>query len=154
MSSTYVRAALIVTASLLVVVAASSQATEIPVPVPTPTPPGSIIINPPQPPAVPALRPSATFTFGDATQINARSTNGRFRLVGLHPSETVDIALELPVVLVSSAATVQPLDGGEIISFSVDRKGARGVASIRFQAGAQPGLYRVFVPGLGATALL
>ena len=110
---------------------------------------------PPHPtPSLPALRPNATFTFGDGTQINSRSINGRFRLVGLHLGETVDIALDLPVVLLSSSATAQSLDGGEIISFSVDKTGVRGVASIRFQAGNQPGLYRVFVPGLGASALL
>jgi hypothetical protein len=116
---------------------------EIELPLPTPTPPTSI-----------DLRPSATFTFADATQIKTQSTAGRFRLVGLHLSEAVDIALEFPAVLLSSSVTAQSLDGGTIISFSKSPGGAGSLASMRFRAGARPGLYRVLVPGLGGYALL
>jgi hypothetical protein len=108
----------------------------------------------PTPPPAPALRPSATFTFADGTQITTRSTNGRFRLVGLHLNETVDIALQFPVVLLSSSAMAQPLDGGNIISVSTSPVATGGLTLIRFQAGNQPGLYRVLLLGFGGSARL
>lgn len=117
-------------------------ARELPLPTPTPLPV-----------AVP-LFPSATITFADGTQVKTQSTDGRFQLVGLHLSEAVDIALEFPAVLLSNSASTQSLDGGSIISFSKGPGGAGTLASMRFRAGARPGLYRVLVPGLGGYALL
>jgi hypothetical protein len=116
---------------------------QLPLPTATPTPPAPV-----------DLRPSATITFADRTQIKTQSTTRRFPLVGLHLSEAVDIALDVPAVLLSSAATAQSLDGGTVISFSMNPGGSGTLASIRFQAGAQPGLYRVLVPGLGGPGLL
>ena len=108
----------------------------------------------PTPPAPVDLRPSATFTFADATQIKARSSTGRFRLVGLHFTESVDIAVQFPAVPINSSATAQPLDGGRIVSFSISPAGTGSLASIRFQAGNQRGFYRVLVRGVGTPALL
>lgn len=104
--------------------------------------------------AVAPRRPSATFTFGDGQKITARSRTGRFRLVGLRAGEVVDVDLQLPNRLSANFAMAQPLDGGKLISFSKGDVGLGGLASIRFQAGHQPGLYRVFVPGFGAPWLL
>jgi hypothetical protein len=112
-------------------------------PLPTPTPPTPI-----------GLGPSATVTFADRTQIKIQSTGGRFQLVGLHLSEAVDVALDVPAVLLSSSATAQSLDGGKIFSFSMNPAGSGTLSSIRFQAGARPGLYRVLVPGIGRPGLL
>jgi hypothetical protein len=58
----------------------------------------------------------------------------------------------LPVSATAGATvTVRPLDGGEVIGgISV----TNGSASIAFQAGSQPGLYRVVVDGDGTTATL
>lgn len=125
-------------------------------PLPDPIVPtvGELPLPTPAPPAVTDLRPSATFTFADATQIKTQSTPGRFRLVGLHLTEVVDIALQFPAVLLKNPATVQPLDGGKIITLATNPGGVSGVTSIRFQAGNKPGLYRVLVSGLGANALL
>ena len=100
------------------------------------------------------LGPSATITFADRSQIKVQSTAKRFQLVGLHLNEAVDIALDVPAVLLSSAATAQSLDGGAIISFSMNPGASRTLASLRFQAGARPGLYRVLVPGLAGPGLL
>ena len=108
----------------------------------------------PTPPATVDLGPSATFTFADHTQIKTQSMAGRFQMVGLHLSEVVDIALDLPAVLLSSFATAQSLDGGTIMSFSMNPGGIGTLASIRFRAGARPGLYRVLVPGLRGPGLL
>ena len=120
--------------------------TNVQLPLPTPTPTVS--------PAPVDLRPSATFTFADGAQVKTESTTGRFRLLGLHLNEAVGIALESPAVLISNSVSAQSLDGGTISSFSMNPGGSGALASIRFQAGARPGLYRVFVPGLGAHALL
>ena len=108
----------------------------------------------PTPPATVDLGPSATFTLADHTQIKTQSTAGRFQMVGLHLGEAVDIALDLPAVLLSSFATAQSLDGGTIMSFSMNPGGGGTLASIRFRAGARPGLYRVVVPGLRGLGLL
>lgn len=98
-------------------------------------------------------RPSATFTFGNGRQVRAHTATSRFRLVGLDPGEIVDVALELPAGL-SDSATAQSLDGGKLISFAKSQAGVGGLASIRFQAGNQPGLYRVFIPGSSPPLLL
>lgn len=98
-------------------------------------------------------RPTATFTFGNGQKITPRSATRRFRLVGLHPGETIDVALQFPAGL-GNSATAQSLDGGKLISFSKSHEGTGGLASIRFQAGNQPGLYRVVVPGTSPPLLL
>ena len=121
---------------------------------PTPTIPPIIGPGPtPTPPALPDLRPSATFTFADATQIKTRSTTGHFRFVGLHQYESVDVALQFSATVVSSSATALPLDGGKILSFAINKGAVGPLASLRFQAGDKPGLYRVLVPGLGRSVL-
>jgi hypothetical protein len=117
----------------------------------------SIAITPPPAPP-PESRPaagwsSATFSFADARQIKTRSRTGRFQLIGLDLNETVDIAVRFPAVPGGFAAA-QPLDGGKVISFSLNPAGAGGLAVIRFQAGSKPGLYRVLLPSLGGSALL
>jgi hypothetical protein len=108
-------------------------------------------LPPPMPP-IAALRPSATITFADTTEIIVRSTTRRFQLVGLHPNETVDIALQFFAALPGTSVTAQPLDGGSIISFSIDR--GSDLVSVRFQVGSQPGLYRIRLPGLAEAPLL
>jgi hypothetical protein len=119
-----------------------------------PPPPPPPLDDEPAPTPAANLHPSATITFADATQIIFRSTTKRFRVVGLHPNETVDIALQFSTPLVRNSASAQPLDGGRIISFSINSGGGNGLASIRFQVGSQPGLYRIRVPGLAESPLL
>jgi len=116
---------------------------------PTPTIPPIIGLGPT--PTPPDLRPSATFTFADTTKVTTRSTAGRFRFVGLHLNETVDITLQVPGGLLNPSVRAQALDGGQILSFSTKDAGA--VASIRFYSGNRPGLYRVLIPGLGSSVL-
>jgi hypothetical protein len=114
----------------------------------------SIALPTPTPPVVVDMRPNATFVFADATQVVTRSSTGRFRLVGLHPNETVDVAVLFPVISRRSSAGPLSLDGGKIISVSTSPTATGGLALIRFQAGGQPGFYRVLVPGFGASARL
>jgi hypothetical protein len=115
-----------------------------PLPAPAESPPSGITVR---------RTPSATFTFADAKRIKTQSRTGRFQLVGLYLNETVDIAVQFPA-MPSGSAPAQPLDGGNIISFSLNPVGAGGLAVIRFQAGNRPGLYRVLLSGLGGSALL
>ena len=135
------------TCSLILILSGTAFTESIAIP-PLPAPPES-------PPSAITVRrtPSATFTFADAKRIKTQSRTGRFQLVGLYLNETVDIALQFPA-MPSSSAPAQPLDGGKIISFSLNPVGAGGLAVVRFQAGNRPGLYRVLLPGLGASALL
>lgn len=48
---------------------------------------------------------------------------------------------------------VQPLDGGTILAVTQPSIG-NAVASIGFQAGTKPGLYRIMVSGAGPPAFL
>jgi len=132
----------------------ASRWRELPPGVSDPIARNSVQLPLPTPPATVDLGPSATFTFADRTQIKTQSTARRFPLIGLHLSEAVDIALDVPALLLSSLATAQSLDGGKIISFSMNAGGSGTLASIRFRAGARPGLYRVLVPGLNGYSLL
>lgn len=124
----------------------------VPAPVESPAPEAPVSVTVQQ--AIASSRPTATYSFGDGKRLTSRSRTGRFRLVGLRGGEAVDVALQLPARLPNNSAMAQPLDGGKLISFSKSDIGVGGLASIRFQAGHQPGLYRVFVAGLGAPSLL
>jgi len=125
-----------------------------PLPVPLPIAPIPDPISPPAPPLATDLGPSAIFTFADATQIRAQgSSSGYFQLVGLHPSEVIEIALDLPVSLGGAPVPAVPLDGGKILPAAKGRRSI-GASSIRFQAGNQPGLYRVLVMGTESRSLL
>ena len=135
--------------SLLILLATTVSALP-PLPYPTPSPPVPVV----SPPVKVDSRPSATFTFTDATQIKTRSATGRFRLVSLHLNETVDVAVQLPAGVLGNSVTAQSLDGGKLISVSLSPTPTGGVASVRFQAGNRPGLYRVLVPGLGMSPQL
>jgi hypothetical protein len=130
--------------SSILILAPPAFSQTIAMPAPAESPPSALTVRRP---------PSATFTFADARQIKTRSRTGRFPLVGLSLNETVDIALQFPA-MPGSSAPAQPLDGGKILSFSLNPTGAGGLAVIRFQAGNQSGLYRVLLPGLGGSALL
>jgi hypothetical protein len=100
-------------------------------------------------------RPKSTFTLSDGKQVSSRSRSGRFPLVALSADETVDIALQLPARSpANSAMGAYPLDGGKIVSVSRRNQETGELASIRFQAGGQPGLYRVVVPGFGPPTVL
>lgn len=121
--------------------ASTRRNAQLPLPTPSATPP--IAIDP---------RPTATFRLADSTQIKAqRDSSGRFPLVELLQREVVNIALEFPASLTSALITAQPLDGGKIISLF---NNSNQPATIRFQVGNQPGLYRVRVQAVGESALL
>jgi hypothetical protein len=129
----------------------------------TPTPAPSVP-PPPPPPVVPPLpRPTispvatappaqkATVSFADRSSVQSRAAAGKFQLVALHPSESVNIALRVSAAS-GAAMSVRVLDGGGVVGPSTVSV-ANGEASVGFQAGSQPGLYRVLVEGSGTKAL-
>jgi hypothetical protein len=99
--------------------------------------------------------PSATITFADATQIKPQAGNsGRFQLIGLHPREVIDIAVEFPATLQITSMTAHPLDGGKILGPPKGPGTDAPAGRVRFQVGNQPGLYRVVITRSGSRSLL
>lgn len=149
MHSTLSRGILFGAGILITAVATTARAVD-----PSPPPPCPLCSPTPAPNISTDSRPSATFAFGDATQVTTRSTTGRFRLVAMHPNETVVISLFVPRIALRSSPSPVALDGGKILSVSTSSLATGGLILISFQAGNLPGLYRVLVPGLGPQARL
>lgn len=98
---------------------------------------------------------TASISFANATEIKTRaSSSGPFQLVALNPREVVGIAVDFPTSLASASITAQPLDGGKIIGPPKDVGKGTEAGSIRFQAGDQPGLYRVLITGGRSRSML
>lgn len=90
--------------------------------------------------------PSAAITFADAKSLKVKSKGDRFGLVGVNAGETVNVQLQFSPTLATSSIVIQALDGGVVpASDQENAVGADGKASMRFQAGTQPGLYRVLM---------
>lgn len=106
------------------------------------------------PPPGTELGPSATITFADAAQIQTQSTTGRFPLVGLHPGEVIDFVMEFPASLTGNLVAAQPLDGGTIIAALIYSERNTRPRPIRFQAGDQPGLYRILITAGASRSML
>lgn len=129
-----------------------------PIILPPQTPPPVVVTDEATPTPTPAAvdpRPSATFTFSDATQIKTHSTRGRFRLVGLHLNEVVNIVVQFPAQWANTPLTLQALDGGNLSAQPANAViAADGTASFQFQAGNQTGIYRVSIIGAGDNSTL
>ncbi|PZR73708.1 MAG: hypothetical protein DLM73_10140 [Chthoniobacterales bacterium] len=104
---------------------------------------------------VAAVKPArvATIAFADGSIVQTRAATGKFQLVGLHANESVNIAIPVPAAGIGAFVAVQSLDGGTVVGAS-QVPVTNGVAAIGFQAGSQPGLYRVLIGGAGSPATL
>ena len=96
--------------------------------------------------ALPAQQPGApvlaTITFANGNSISAGSNDHQvFNPVDILPGEAPSIQLQLPSSFVNTPVGIQPLDGG----LTPDELGVAqdGSATFIFQAGTQPGLYRI-----------
>jgi len=99
--------------------------------------------------------PTATISFAGKARFEAKSAKGRFPLAGIRPNETAEIRLQFASDWANTSITVQALDGGKVSAKAKDAViAADGTASFRFQAGAQPGLYRIVVIGAESTTTL
>jgi hypothetical protein len=145
-------------AILLVAAAGFSASTTVPAPIISPVV-AAVIPPVPAPTVAPALPqktgPSATVTFAGSTPFKTQSKSGLFRLTGIHPGEVVDIKLQFAVEWATTNVVIQALDGGNVSAQTKDSLvSADGSASFRFQAGNQPGLYRVSAIGGGGSSIL
>jgi hypothetical protein len=118
----------------------------------------SDIPPPPEPSNGPALAvpesPIVTITFPNAKSVQDRSRGRQYGIVGIRPNEVVDIALEFSPQWAHRLLAIEALDGGRILAQRSATVAADGSASVRFQVGNDPGLYRLSITGAGAPALL
>jgi hypothetical protein len=122
---------------------------QFPPPIPTPPPIGNEISLQPQ---VQQPHRIATITLlSDQSVVLTRAAATKFQLVAARPGETILIVVPMPVTALRRFAAVQALDGGKLIG-PTPVPVINGVASIQFQVGTQPGLYRVLFLGLGPAA--
>jgi hypothetical protein len=87
---------------------------------------------------------NAGVCFANGSSIEMRGAGGHFPLVATTAAEKLTIMLRFASNS-NSSLIVQPLDGGVLASPSTSSIAADGTASIQFQPGRQPGLYRVLV---------
>ena len=113
---------------------------------------GSTVSAAPVPP-LPA--PSAVITFASGQAIRGHSSTGRFEAVSLNPLETASIKLQFTTTFASTPVVVQALDGGSLgLTDQSATIGLDGATSFQFQAGAQPGLYRILVIANGSVSIV
>jgi hypothetical protein len=91
--------------------------------------------------------PKAKIIFSDDTSIiirgHHRNDEVRFLPVAVLAGERVTVQLRLPARFANTFLAVQPLDGGRASDDVVIQ--ADGRATLAFEAGAQPGLYRLLL---------
>jgi hypothetical protein len=119
--------------------------TTFPPPIPTPPSVGNFRTPRVQP------RRLATVTLSDASIVVTRAAAGKFQMVAARPGELITVIVPFPPLALGTTAAVSALDGGKLIGTSPVPI-IHGAATIHFQAGSQPGLYRVLVLGLGPAA--
>ncbi|MEY2584538.1 MAG: hypothetical protein QOD80_564 [Verrucomicrobiota bacterium] len=113
-----------------------------------------IPIDDPTPPPETDIPIRATVYFADTTLVSTHSIQGRFRLVGLHLNEAVNVIVQFPPALANAVFAIQPLDGGSISPNTPTTSAVGGAISFQFQAGNLPGLYRISIIGSGGTSTL
>jgi hypothetical protein len=108
----------------------------------------------PLPGQAPQLPPvSATITFANGGSITIASNDQQiFSSVDILSGEAPNIQLQLPSSFVNTPVGIEPLDGG----FAPDelQVAQDGSAGFVFQAGAQPGLYRIVLATAHTSVLL
>jgi len=99
-----------------------------------------------------SVRPALTISFADGGSVTFRTDRDLFHPVGVFPGETTSMQLVVPKNLANTHLSIGALDGGAVTEDVII--GADGTASITFQAGTQPGLYRLLASAVGKTAML
>lgn len=89
-------------------------------------------------------------SYGNGGRVRVRGRNGPFPTIGIGAGERVDLRVDLPARFANVPLVVQALDGGRV-SPEVFAAGV-GLVQARFQAGTQPGLYRLLISGGGQSA--
>jgi hypothetical protein len=95
----------------------------------------------------------ATITFANGQSVTIGSNDQQiFNPVDLGASEGIGIALQLPPAFVNTPVGILPMDGG----FAPEeiQVGQDGSTAFAFQAGNQPGLYRIQLLTANSSVLL
>lgn len=100
------------------------------------------------PPAAEAMAATITFANGEGIKLYA---DDHFQPVAIAAGETVTIQAQLPPQFTNIPAVAQALDGGSATDIVI---ASNGMASVSFQAGSQPGLYRLFLSARGRNVVL
>jgi hypothetical protein len=88
----------------------------------------------------------ATVSLGLGKIVNPQRHKVTFEKVGLEPQQIVAVTLQYPVALAGRPASIEPLDGGKVITSGQNLIiGADGTLRFEYQAGANPGLYQIRV---------
>ena len=101
------------------------------------------------------IGPQATISYAGTNALKVKSKSGFFPVADIRPLEIVEIELQFPVVWGNTPLIVQAPDGGNLIRKSKAAVIATdGTAAFRFQAGDQPGLYRLSIIGGGRNSTM
>ena len=98
---------------------------------------------------------TAAVGYPDGSSLSMRSSKGRFPVIAANAGQNVSIQLRFAPNPANTGLIAAPLDGGAVqpsqgkASIAID-----GTASIQFQPGTQPGLYRVLLNQAGAISIL
>jgi hypothetical protein len=96
----------------------------------------------PSPPPLPSDgSPTASILFPDGRTLPMVSQDGKFPLVIGYAGQTVSVQCRISAALLARLI-IQPLDGGTLTTLP---PAADGTTLLQFQAGTQPGLYRILV---------
>jgi len=97
---------------------------------------------PSPPPLLSDGSPTASIQFADGRTLPIRSQGGQFPLVIGYAGQTMTVQCRIPAAI-ASRLVIQSLDGGTMSSPTP--VAADGTTTLQFQAGTQPGLYRILV---------
>jgi hypothetical protein len=98
------------------------------------------------PPVLPDGSSTAAVVFPNGQSITMVSRLNLFPLVGAAAGDTLNVQLRLPPAFAALVMTAQALDGGIVSASAANLTvAADGTASLQFQTGNQPGLYRVLL---------
>lgn len=116
-----------------------------------PSPPGA----PPVPADIPNHQLVGVTIIGEAAPVQPQHDNGSFQKVALRPGQQVQVLLTFPAAAAGMAPQVLAMDGGTVSSpLPAVAVAADGRLPLTFQAGQQPGLYRLALHGIGADYVL
>jgi hypothetical protein len=92
------------------------------------------------------LVPLVMVSFADEQPVHLHSQHGQFAPVPANAGEMADIRLHFPAVYAGTSLVIQAMDGGNLQlpqePVTID---SQGRASFQFQAGQDPGVYRIVI---------
>jgi hypothetical protein len=97
---------------------------------------------------------SGQIILGDGEEIQEYSTRGKFAPLTVEALETNDVTLQFSTSLAGAPVIVQALDGGALSGSESTTIDGAGKASLQFQVGDQPGVYRVLVIAEGTVSMV